>query len=165
MPHRAQQRAEKPTLEIVTSPEMIVAGIPIQANWQQLWEEVPKAWGSLFARAAEFEKLSDGPFVDVSLGRSDVAYLQLVGFPLRHGVRVPDGLKAMHIPVQRLLHHRHVGDVKGIAASFGAMEAWAEQHALPPSEFKLDFGYTLAGDETAHDLYIGLRPETPWRHV
>lgn len=152
-------------MDIVNAEQMIIAGITIRAEWQQLWEDVPKAWATLFARAAELEQLSDGPFADVSLGRSDAAYLQLVGFPLRHGARVPDGLQAVHIPAQRLLHHRHVGDVKGIAASFGAMETWAQQHGLRPSEFKLDLGYSLAGNEPAHDLYIGLRPETPWRYV
>lgn len=144
---------------------MIVAGLWVQAQWQQLWEEVPKAWRQLFERLAEREDLRAGPFMDVSLGVVDSKYLELVGVRVSEEAQLFPGLKAIRIPAQRLLHHQHVGPVTGIAGTFGAMEAWARQQGLKLSEFKLDLGYTPAGEETAHDLYVGLQPETAWRHL
>lgn len=95
----------------------------------------------------------------------DSAYLQLVGVPLREGAAVPHGFTAVHIPAQKLLRHRHVGTVAGIADSFGAMYAWARQHGVALGDFKLDFGYLPSGDETEHELLAGLLPEVAWRYA
>lgn len=152
-------------MEVVAREEMTVAGVLVHATWQRLWEDVPKAWRRVFQRAAELEALQAGPFIDVSLGMVDSAYLQLVGLPLRDGAPVPEGFQAVHIPAQKYLRCRHVGPVSTIADSFGAMYTWAKQHNLELGEFKLDIGYQPSGDETEHGLFAGLRPETAWRHA
>lgn len=150
-------------MEVVEQGGMTVAGVLVQAPWQRLWDEVPKAWQQVFQRAPELQALQQGPFMDVSLGLVDSAYLQLVGVRLREGAAVPRGFTAVHIPAQKLLRHRHVGPAAGIADSFGAMYAWARRHGVALGDFKLDFGYLPSGDETEHELLAGLLPEVAWR--
>lgn len=152
-------------MKLVDWKEMIIVGIPVSAQWRGLWEQVPKAWARLFEQVAVLEEIGAGPFVDVSLEEIDSVYSQLIGVPLKDGGRIPDGFKAVCIPAQKLLHHRHIGDVKDIANSFGEMYSWADKQGLRLSAFKLDLGYTMRGDETEHDLYVGLRPEIPWSYV
>lgn len=152
-------------MDIVDRDEMTVAGVLVHADWRRLWDEAPKAWRRLFQRAAELDAMQSGPFVDISLGIVDSAYLQLVGVSLQAGTPVPDGLGAVRIPAQQYLHHLHTGPVSRIADSFGEMYAWAGQRGLKPGEFKLDFGYRPRGDETEHELFIALTPETDWHFV
>lgn len=59
----------------------------------------------------------------------------------------------------------HAFRIAGIAATFGAMYAWAREQGLAVSEFRIDVGYTPSGVETEHDLYVGLSPAAAWRFL
>lgn len=152
-------------MELVDHKETYVAGVIVHAHWQRLFEEVPKAWQSLFDQVGRLSEVRPRTFVNVCLLADEGTYLQLVGFAISSGREVPHGLKAIHVPTQRLLHHTHDGPVSAIAASFGAMYRWGEEHGVKLSEFKLDFGYTPNGNESRHELYVGLVPEAPWHYA
>lgn len=152
-------------MELVDHKETFVAGVIVHAHWQRLFEEVPKAWQSLFQRAERLPERRPRTFVDVCLEASEGTYLQLVGFEISLAEEVPHGLRAIHVPAQRLLHHTHDGPVSTIATSFGAMYHWGKEHGVKLSEFKLDFGYTPNGNESRHELYVGLIPDVAWHYV
>jgi predicted transcriptional regulator YdeE len=152
-------------MKLVDFGEMIVAGVCVQGTWESLWQEVPKAWRHVFERAEQLETVRVGPYLDVCLGANDGNYLQLVGVPVRNCEAIQGGFTAVRIPAQRLLHQTHVGPLRDIAKSFGDMYAWAGRHGLKLGEFKLDFGYTRAGDEAKHELYVGLLPEATWHFI
>ncbi|MGR9116878.1 MAG: GyrI-like domain-containing protein [Gammaproteobacteria bacterium] len=151
-------------MEVVNHEEMIVSGLLVHAPLRHLRIEVPKAWRQLFDRASELEEIRIAPFMDICIGVADSMYLQLVGFQVGEETPIPKGLTTVHIPAQELLHHRHVGPVTSIANTFGDMYSWGEQNGLMLGEFKLDQGYTPAGGETEHDLYVGLWPEVACSH-
>ncbi|HEV8314937.1 MAG TPA: GyrI-like domain-containing protein [Burkholderiaceae bacterium] len=151
---------------IIDHPEVFVVGLPVRAAWKALWVEMPKAWRELFARVGEIGAGAEPRLADVSLEVSaDGSYQQLVGACVGAVSLVPAGMRAVHIPAQRLLHHCHVGPLPAIAQSFGDMLSWAREHGVAVSDFKLDIGYTPSSREAAHDLYVGLAPAVGWRYV
>lgn len=141
---------------IVERPASLVVGLKVEASWDALWTEMPKAWRTLFARADELADRLDDVFVDVSLAQQDGRYTQLVGAEVRTAKQIPDGMVAVSIPAQRYVAARHVGPLQGIAESFGALYAWAERHGHPVDAFKLDVGYRPDGRETEHMLFVRL---------
>lgn len=152
-------------MEVVERGEMIMAGLLVHAPLQRLGEEIPKAWQQLFKQDAELKRIKIAPYLDASLDIIDSKYLQLVGIAVREASSIPRDLVGIHIPAQRLLHHRHAGATATIGETFGAMYFWADQNGLKLSEFKVDMGYTPDGGEKEHDLYIGLWPEAGWHYI
>lgn len=152
-------------MEIVEKEALIVVGLPVTARWQDLWVEMPRAWRELLARHAEIEHPKGGIFVDVSLEKVGDQYLQLVGAQVSRVDQIPSGMRAIEIPAQQYVHHKHVGPVAGIAETFGKIYDWAQQNGHAAGDFKIDLGYTLQGDEIEHDLHVGLLPVRQWRDV
>lgn len=152
-------------MDIVDRGSMIVIGIPIRANWKDLWVDVPEAWREFVRRHAEVRHPVGETFYDTSLEKNGDEYVQLVGSHVSKVDRIPAGMHAVEISAQQYIHHTHEGPTKAIAETFGTMYEWARQNGEPAGEFKLDSGYTVAGDELQHDLFIGLLPEKGWREV
>lgn len=152
-------------MERIAFDGMKVAGLCVRAPWQALWEVMPRTWQRLYERAGELESVRCGPFLNASLAVDGEDYLQLVGCPVNEIEAVPDGLAIAEIPAQTLLRHEHRGPLAEIAASFGILLDQARENGLDPGDFKLDLGYTPDGSELSHELYVGLRPETPWRWI
>lgn len=145
-------------MRVVERGSMRVVGIEVVAGWDDLWTEMPRAWGVLRERATELGGRTSEVFVDVSVEEDGGRYRQVVGAEVEPDAAVPDGMVAVDVPAQRYLHHRHEGTLEAIAESFGRMYSWARENGHRVGSFKLDIGYTLAGDETTHDLFIRLEP-------
>lgn len=145
-------------MEIVEKGPLRIVGIEVLGEWEALWTEVPKAWRLLHERAAEIVGREDDVFVDVSVEKTGSRYRQVVGAVVESDAPVPHGMTAVDVPAQQYLHHRHEGPVQAIAESFGRIYAWARESGLRAGEFKLDVGYTQAGDETMHDLFVRIEP-------
>lgn len=152
-------------MEKVSRDTLRIVGIMVRAKWDDLWNKVPEAWKSVFARADEIEFKLDHPFIDVSLEQQGDEYLQVVGALVSQVGDVPAGMCAVEIVRQAYIHHRHEGTQAEIAAAFGAIYEWAEANDHDASPFKIDVGYTPNGDEESHDLYVGLLPLKRWRFV
>jgi predicted transcriptional regulator YdeE len=152
-------------VEIIGHEGMTIAGLLVHAPWQELRLAVPEQWRRVFAATMQYANLRQMPHIDVCLGCVDGSFMQLLGVPVGSALPLPDHFEAVHIPPQRVLHHRHEGPVSEITRSFGDMYSWASERSLPVGEFRLDYGYTEQGNECTHELFIGLLPETPWRHA
>lgn len=148
-------------MQIVQRDALTVVGLPVRASWQDLWTVMPARWKQFVARAHEIAHRVDEVFVDASLDQKDGEYRQLICAEVSQVEELPEGMIAVEIPGQSYLHHQHTGSLAGIADTFGAIYAWAEERGLAASSFKLDVGYG-AGDR-AHDLYVGLLPGKAWR--
>ncbi len=143
----------------------MVIGLPVHATWQALWTEVPRTWEEFVGRRAEVDDAIGETFIDVSLDQTGDEYLQLVGLEVSRVDCIPAEMLAVEIPAQRYVFHKHIGPTSEIAGTFGRMYDWARQHDHDAGQFKIDIGYTVAGDEREHDLFIGLRPEKMWREM
>lgn len=152
-------------MEIIEKQALIVVGLPVRANWPELYIEMPKAWELFRARYTEIAYRQDGTFVDVSLDKIGEEYLQLVCTRVSQVGPIPSGMRAIKIPAQQYVHHRHIGPIISIAESFGRIYDWAREHGHPVSQLKVDSGYTVEGDELEHNLYVGLLPRKQWHDV
>lgn len=150
-------------MKIVEHPAMLCVGIAVRADWRSLWTEMPRAWRRLFARRGDIEHRQGDVFMDISLDKRGDEYLQLVCARVSRADYVPDGMRAVEVPAQSYVYHRHRGPAAGIAESFGRMYAWARESGYDAGEFKLDIGYTPQGDERPHDLYVVSSPSGSWR--
>ncbi len=141
-------------MEVVHRDRMLIVGLEVKAEWQALWTEMPEAWEELRARADEIENQAGDVYVDVTVEVEDDIYTQLVGAEVDEAGAVPDGMTLHEVPAATYIHHRHIGPPAGIPDTFGLMYDWADEQDLPAGDFKLDMGYTPAGDEKEHHLYI-----------
>jgi len=159
--------------EFVTLPETTVVGLRVESTFQELFQQVPAAWRSAFAREGEFDaglgaRLDVG-FCDCSLGAKDGVYTEIIGVRTTADAAVPAGMQKVTLPEARYATLEHHGPLAGIAAAFGTLESWIA--AQPPSPdgrrwvhdgVKLDIGYMPDGSETAeggagHTLYVRVR--------
>lgn len=152
-------------MKIVEKEGLLVIGLPVRAAWRELRTQMPKAWRELFARASEIEHHKADFFMDVALGVENGKYLQLVGAEVAQVGRVPDGMIAVNIPTQQYIQYQHLGHLAGIADSFGEIYDWAKEQGYATAEFKLDIGYTAAGNEALHDLYVATHPSKEWKLI
>jgi len=150
-------------MDLMEREGLTVVGLPVETRWDALWVEVPKAWKRLLERHDEIESRASDIFVGVSLAKIGSVHHELVGAEVSSLGCVPEGMLAVEIPAQRYVNAIHDGPAIEIADTFGQMHGWARQRGLFLGAFKLDFGYTEAGGERSHDLFVGLLPETPWR--
>jgi len=144
-------------MDLVSKDPFIVVGVPVTATREQLRVEMPKAWREFFSRAAEVQGRASSVAIDVTREREHGLYSQLVGvevFDTDEAAEVPDGMIAVDIPGGQYVHHRHTGSLDGITRAFGQMYEWARENGHSVEEFKLDVGYTPAGTEAAHDLFV-----------
>lgn len=143
-------------MEIVELGALLVVGLEVRTSLRGLWREIPRAWESLFGRAAEIAHRSGSTFLEVSVGVVDGLHRQIVGAEVARAAAVPDGMTWLEIPARAYLHHRHEGSLASIATSFDAMYAWANVEGVRTTDLKLDKGYTRGFTEKAHDLYVAI---------
>lgn len=133
---------------------MIVVGLRVQADWQDLWRTMPQAWRELIARSSEIPHRVSDTLMDVSVCVDCGNYTQLIGAAVEQTGDIPSGMSAVHIQPATYLYARHSGPVTEIAKTFGRMYEWARANSVDLDEFKLDEGYTAEGTEQEHDLYV-----------
>ena len=143
-------------MDIIERDPVRVVGIEVVASWKELWTHVPAAWTRLRTRVGEIRDRTDERLVDFSTARGEGIYREVVGAIVETDGAVPEGMVGVVVPGGRWLHHRHEGPAAEIAASFGRMLDWLTDQPYEPNAHKLDVGYTLGGDESVHDLYVGL---------
>ncbi|MEX0610233.1 MAG: GyrI-like domain-containing protein [Balneolaceae bacterium] len=141
-------------MKIIEKPSLLVTGIIVHANWKQLWNEMPKAWESFFELYESIENKMNSNFMDISLGIENETYSQLICVEVSEHEAAPEQMINYVVPLKKYIHHKHTGKLEGIAESFGKMYTWGKKQKLNTTEFKLDVGYSLSGDENSHDLFI-----------
>jgi len=91
--------------EFVTLPETTVVGLRVESTFQELFQQVPAAWRSAFAREGEFDaglgaRLDVG-FCDCSLGAKDGVYTEIIGVRTTADAAVPAGMQKVTLPEAR----------------------------------------------------------------
>lgn len=142
-------------IETIEMPELVIIGIMVEAPWQALSSDVPKAWQTLFA--AETGATS---FLEASLSVENGVYREIVGYLAATKSDVPEGMTKVIIPAQRYLRLAHDGPLAEIAQGFGALLAYATAAKLTATDMKLDFGYLPGLPDGRHELHVALAPET-----
>lgn len=143
------------TPEVVERQATRVAGIKVVAPLAELPLKVPSAWRRIF------EETHRGPFArrtyaEASRQSDEGLYEETIGYIL-DGEEAPAGLAVVELPAGRYIRFRHDGPLAEIAQSFAEMYDFAEQNGLEAGSLRLDIGYTPAGLEREHDLFIALR--------
>lgn len=141
-------------MEVAHRERMLIVGLEVQAAWQALWTEVPEAWDRFRDRVDEIQHQTGSVFVEVSVEIADDTYTEVLGVEVDRADDVPDGLAVLDVPAANYVHHRHIGPTEAIADTFRLMYDWADEQGIPVADFKLDFGYTAAGDGAEHHLYV-----------
>ncbi|MFC0011450.1 GyrI-like domain-containing protein [Devosia nitrariae] len=147
-------------VELVRLEPITVIGLRVEAPWNQLFEAVPDAWRQLFRRADDLRRFMSQKqsFLEVSVDVRDGVYTELVGVQAQNApAACPVEMRRLDIPAGEWLHLVHTGPLAGIADGFSALYAHAETAGLAVSDVKLDFGYTAAGEDRPHDLYLSLK--------
>ena len=85
-------------IETIEMPELVIIGILVEAPWQALSSEVPKAWQALFAA----ETGATG-FLEASLSVEDGVHREIVGYLAATKSEVPAGMTKVIVPAQRYL--------------------------------------------------------------
>ena len=143
-------------IETIEMPELVIIGILVEAPWQALSSEVPKAWQALFAA----ETGATG-FLEASLSVEDGVHREIVGYLAATKSEVPAGMTKVIVPAQRYLRLVHDGPLADIAGGFGRLLAHAKAAKLQATDMKLDFGYLPGLPDGRHELHVALAPETP----
>lgn len=130
-----------------------VAGLRVNAVWNELHTKVPQAWRELMGAVA-----SDDGYLEVSVEVVDGVYTELVGLKRAELAQLPAGFEILRVPANRWLHIEHLGSLREIADSFGALYEHARLHGIAVGDLKLDMGYTRSGTEQRHDLYLAIAP-------
>ncbi len=141
-------------MKLVEKGPFKVVGVEVVADWEQLPTEMRKAWAAFMSRRTEIKNRVGEALIDVSVKQDGTRYTQFVCSEVSAVEELPEGMMTLDIPAQRYVHHRHIGPVEGIVATFSEMYDWAECNVLTTDAFKLDIGYTARGAQRAHDLYI-----------
>lgn len=138
-------------IETIELPELVAIGIPVDAHWDDLPVEVPKAWRRLF-------ELDTGAtsFLEVSFERELDFYHEFVGYLAAGKTDVPEGLVRIVIPPRRYLRTLHDGPLVDIAKGFESLYAYAALHGLHATNFKLDFGYQPGLPPGRHELHVAI---------
>ena len=144
-------------MEIVELGETAVIGIEVVAYFGQLRSEMPAAWRELFSRQDELPNSGASVFVEASNHLGDGRYRETIGaLAVAADAPVPDGMTVALLPGGRFVHHRHVGSVATITGGFQSIYDWAAEQGLTLGNRKLDVGYTAAGVQRTHELYVNV---------
>ncbi len=144
-------------MQVVYKDKFSVVGIVITGKWDELATKMRAAWKTFFDQSsAILNTIGDYAF-DISLAEDDGVYTQLICKEVSNIEEIPPGMVAKEIPPQAYIYHRHEGDVRQIAESFGKMYAWAVSEGYTVLDLKIDYGYTAQGDETVHDLFLAIK--------
>lgn len=138
----------------------MAVGLLVEAEWEGLWTEMPRAWRELFAREGEIGEHADtlGPFIDISIGRDDKVYRELAGVVVGRCETLPEGMFAVTVPENRYLSRVHDGPLSHIAESFGAIYAHAQERGIAAADLKLDMGYGPGETSGRHELFVAVEP-------
>lgn len=129
-----------------------LVGIKVEADWRHLATEMPAAWQVIRARQTEIKDRVDNDFLDVCLQKQGEIYTQFVSVEVSHFASIPEGMSAIEIPACQYIYHLHTRSEDQIAATFGAMYAWAQQNGIAVDEFKID--RTSSNTQAEHHLFI-----------
>lgn len=143
-------------MELVDRGLTHVIGIEIEAPLEDLSLKTAAVRSVLAARLAEIpQRLHDG-YVDVGLCAAHGLFTRIVGVEVADMAVIPGGMTGVTVPQQRYIHDHVAGREADIAATLGAMYAWAEREEIliDPARFNLDF--TAAPHGAAHDIYLKL---------
>lgn len=140
-----------PQIETIDLPELVAIGIPVDASWNDLPVEMPKAWRRLF-------ELDTGAtsFLGVSFEHEFDMWHEFVGYLAAKVTEVPDGLVRIVIPPRRYLRLIHDGPLGNITEGFEKLYHWAAVHGLDATGFKLDFGYQPGLPPGRHELHVAI---------
>jgi predicted transcriptional regulator YdeE len=138
-------------IETIELPELVAIGIPVDARWDDLPVEVPKAWRRLF----EFDTGATS-FLEVSFDREFDFYHEFVGYLAASKTDVPEGLVRIVIPARRYLRTIHDGPLENITKGFESLYAYAALQGLDATDFKLDFGYQPGLPPGRHELHVAI---------
>lgn len=141
-------------MKIVRKKSFEIVGIQVEAEFDDLFTEIPKAWKRFGDRLEEIQHRVGNVMTEISLDVTDSVYTELVGVEVDGNGKVPEGMTAITVPTQTYLHHRHEGSLEKIASTFGEMLDWAKEKGYQTSDFKIDHGYRRDGSESTHDLYV-----------
>ena len=139
------------TIDSIDLPELVAIGIPVDARWDELPVEMPKAWTRLF-------EMDTGAtsFLGVSFEREFDMWHEFVGYLAARATEVPEGLVRIVIPPRRYLRLIHDGPVGNIQAGFEALYHAAAVRGLNATDFKLDFGYLPGLPPGRHELHVAI---------
>lgn len=143
------------TIDTIDLPELVAIGIPVDAPWNALKVEMPKAWHRLF-------ELDTGAtsFLGVSFEHDFDMWHEFVGYLAATATEIPDGLVRIVIPPRRYLRLIHDGPLEKIQAGFEALYHSAAVQGLSATDFKLDFGYAPGLPSGRHELHVAITNPT-----
>ena len=141
-------------MKIVRKEAFEIAGIQVEAEFDDLHSEIPKAWKRLGKQLEEIPHRVGDVMTEISMGAKDGMYTELVGVEVDGNGTLPEEMVTARIPVQTYIHHRHQGPLEEIARTFGKILEWAEEKGYDTADFKIDHGYLREGSESEHDLYV-----------
>ncbi len=138
-------------IDIIDLPELVAIGIPVDAPWNELPVEMPKAWHRLF-------ELDTGAtsFLSVSFEHELDMWHEFVGYLAAKATEIPDGLVCIVIPPRRYLRLIHDGPLEQIADGFAKLYHAAAVQGLDATDFKLDFGYAPGLPPGRHELHVAI---------
>lgn len=145
-------------MQIVTREQSVVVGHPVTAPFGDLATLVPAAWARVFARQQELPAPRDGVYAEASRHLGGGRYREVAGVLLDRPPAAGGDWAVAEVAAGEYAHHRHEGPVQGIGTSFGLLIDWVRANGREAGDVKLDVGYTAAGDELHHDLYLSLLP-------
>ena len=146
-------------MEIVELGETAVIGIEVVAYFGQLRSVMPAAWRELFSRQDELPTsgAGTGVFVEASNHLGDGLYCETIGVvDVAADAPVPVGMAVALLPGGRFVHHRHEGSVATITGGIQTIYEWAAEQGLTLGNRKLDVGYTAAGVQQPHEIYVDI---------
>ncbi len=152
-------------MEIVERETIRMVGLETRSGHEDLSENLTRTWRALLERQADIPHRVDEVLIDVALDRFARSYLQMLGARVSRIGELPEDMRAIEIPAQCYIRHRHDGPVSEIGSAFGRMYDWAVAQGMDAAEFKLDIGYRPDGSEGAHELLIAIPPVARYRYI
>ncbi|HEY9898226.1 MAG TPA: GyrI-like domain-containing protein [Pantanalinema sp.] len=140
-------------MKLVQKAPIKVVGVEVVADWDHLSRAMLTAWDAFLSRRGEIKNRVGEALMDISFKQEGTQFTQVICSEVSTVETLPEGMVTLDIPAQWYVHHRHVGPVKAIPATFNEMIDWAESNVHVTDGFKLDIGYTARG-QRAHDLYL-----------
>lgn len=144
---------DTPQVEIVELDAFVVIGIPVEGHFSELAELVPAGWTRLWPRVSEIPGRLTGTLTEVSWAQRDGRYRELLGARVSFAAEVPTGMVRLELPAARYVHVVEHGPVENIAATFGAMQAYAMANDLRPDGLLIDDGYST-DTHLPHSLHV-----------
>lgn len=144
-------------MDIVQRPECHVVGVEVvTGSFAELRDAVPPAWRTVFARHRDLPPAPGGLFADVSTELDGGGYREVLGVLTESAAAPPDGMRVVALPAGTFLRHTFSGPVEAVADAYGAMYAWATEHAVRLGRWKIDTGYRPGFPAGPHELLMDI---------